>query len=1166
MSSEDLLPEDNQNADYQEQALRMMNPYKQHKLNLFYTWLNEFEYVADIIGVPDDKMVDLFTRMMQHDVRKNEPGINYCKLSYDKILTHYIKLLTPIPEIQIHRKRFMCRDQYEKEPLLNYADNLYKIFTKCNFKYCVENKLYERFIHGIRNNNARTYLKKMFSTFDEIRENLNKLPKDNEEEEKDQIFIAWLNKFEYVAENIGVPDQKMVELFNNMRKRFLCRNQYEQETIENYAKCLRKIINKCCYKTDLEERLCEQFINGIHDDEIRTHLKNHTDLSFDEMTTKAIEFDKNNLITNYVNSALLMTHPYNPKKKIKFYAWLNKFEYVADIVKVPDSKMLQFFNHMVVNNVHTEIRINNTDVNLSKLSYDDATKLYYRYLSTSKETDLYKQRFKCRYQFENETIENYADSLCKIYNNSSYKNSKEDKLLEQFINGIREDKIRTKLKEFDVFSFDETVIVASHLSKLNEITNHMNKGISMIHIFSLKNEDKFYEWLNKFEYVADVIEVPHHEMIKFFNEMVDNDVHSAVKKFFSSVEFSELSYDKIINHYLCYFVSSNETDSQRKRFLCRNQYEQETIENYAKCLRKIINKCCYKTDLEERLCEQFINGIHDDEIRTHLKNHTDLSFDEMTTKAIEFDKNNLITNYVNSALLMAHPYNPKNKIKFYAWLNKFEYVADIVKVPDNKMLQLFNHMVVNKVHTEIRINNTDVNLSKLSYDDATKLYYRYLSTSKETDLYKQRFKCRYQFENETIENYADSLRKIYHKSSYKNSKEDKLLEQFINGIREDRIRTKLKEFDVFSFDETVIVASHLSKLNEITNHMNKGISMIHIFSLKNEDKFYEWLNKFEYVADVIEVPHHEMIKFFNEMVDNDVHSAVKKFFSSVEFSELSYDKIINYYLRYFSFPKKTDLHRNRFHCRNQYEGETIQNYADSLQKIYNKCYYKQRREKKLCEYFIKGIRDDDLKCILSKIPCTSFNATVAKAIGFTNVIQINDFITPALSMIQSYNPEKDGLFYEWLNKFEYVADTIGVPDNLMVEFFNGMVDDDVHESVMETNQSVNFSELSYDEIINHYLRYFSSSDDIDLHRKRFLCRNQYEQESIENYADCLRKIYYKCSDINRLEEELCIQFLNGIRDDKIKAYFKEFPRLSFDHMIVMIIAFQKEITFSRYYK
>lgn len=187
MSNEDLLPEDNQVSDYQERALRMMNPYKQHKQALFYIWLNEFEYVADIIGVPDDKMVDLFTKMMQHDVRNSEPGINYCKLSYDQILTHYIKLLTDIPKYQFYRKRFMCRDQYE------------------------------------------------------------------------------------------------------------------QETFLNYAICLRKIIDKCRYKTGLEERLCKQFINGIRDDKIRTEIEKFDDLSFDETVAAAADSANLNEITTYVN-------------------------------------------------------------------------------------------------------------------------------------------------------------------------------------------------------------------------------------------------------------------------------------------------------------------------------------------------------------------------------------------------------------------------------------------------------------------------------------------------------------------------------------------------------------------------------------------------------------------------------------------------------------------------------------------------------------------------------------------------------------------------------------------------------------------------------------------------------------------------------------------------
>ncbi|KAI4474383.1 hypothetical protein M0804_014889, partial [Polistes exclamans] len=133
----------------------------------------------------------------------------------------------------------------------------------------------------------------------------------------------------------------------------------------------------------------------------------------------------------------------------------------------------------------------------------------------------------------------------------------------------------------------------------------------------------------------------------------------------------------------------------------------------------------------------------------------------------------------------------------------------------------------------------------------------------------------------------------------------------------------------------------------------------------------------------------------------------------------------------------------------------------------------------------------------------------------------------------TYNPKYEGTFQFWLNKFKYVADILEVPDDKIVEFFNNMVDQNIHTTVKQTFPFVSFSELPYEGVVIHYLRNFSSHE-VDLHLKRFTCRNQYEKETIENYADSIRKLFYKCIDTNDYEERLCERLINGLREHDIK--------------------------------
>ncbi|KAI4476794.1 hypothetical protein M0804_013238 [Polistes exclamans] len=588
-----------------------------------------------------------------------------------------------------------------------------------------------------------------------------------------------------------------------------------------------------------------------------------------------------------------------------------------------------------------------------------------------------------------------------------------------------------------------------------------------------------------------MFEVPDDKMKELFLTLVHEDFHAQIQLCFSYVNFSKISYEQIIEYYFHYFKSPNE-DPHRRRFLCRNQYEQESTENYANSLRKICNKYNFQQPVENKLCKKFINGIHDEEIRTQLKKLSFLSFDEIVQFASDVKDSKEIITYLTEALSM-------------------------------------------------------INIYHLEKDN----------------LHRSRISCRDQYEKETLEEYAYNLRKIYNKCIDRNRLEKKLCDQFINGIYDDDIRNHLSKIPDLSFDEMVVEAVQFEKGNLIPYYINRALSMIRTYNPEREGDFCCWLNKFEYVANFIRVPNVKMVKFFYKMVDYDVHLNVKEAFPFIDFFELSYEEVINNYFFYFTLSTETCLYRSRFVCREQYEKETIKKFADSLRAIYEKCKYSVPKNKKLCEVFINGILDEKIKIYLKRTPQLLFDEMVAKAIEFENTNEIIHYLNPEIPMIHVYNPEKEGMFYLWLNKFEYVVDVVGVPNYLMVQLFCNMVDNNVHRNVKMGFPSVHFYKLSYDKIINHYLRFFAPSDEIYLHRKRFYGRHQYEQETIENYANHLQKIYNKCNYTCRTDERLCDQFIRGISDDDIRNHLNQIHGLSFCEIVIEAIAIAKEINFSQ---
>ncbi|KAI4476670.1 hypothetical protein M0804_013391 [Polistes exclamans] len=457
-----------------------------------------------------------------------------------------------------------------------------------------------------------------------------------------------------------------------------------------------------------------------------------------------------------------------------------------------------------------------------------------------------------------------------------------------------------------------------------------------------------------------MIEVPDDKIIPFFNKMVHRDVHKNVKHAYPFIKFPELSYEEIINHYLTYFSSSFENDLHKSRFICRKQYENETIvivtmlivEINADCLQKIYYQCRFISRMEEELCEKFINGIRNDDLRNYLIKSPSLLFDETILKAIEFSKSDLISYYLVPALSKISSYNQTMEGLFYAWLNRFEYVENNIKEPYDKMVELFNEMVDNKVYRRVKKIFLSVNFAELSYKEIINYYLRYFSLSRDTNLHRSRFMCRKQYEEESIENYANSLRKIFSKCYYVDHTDERLREQFC------------KKFASMNYSN---ISRFFARGNQITMHLNQALSMIHIYNPKKEGMFYVWLNKFEYETDVLNVPDHKMVEFFIKMIDKDLQMSAKMSFPCVNFSQLSYEMIINYYLRYFAISNKTDLHRKRFKCRDQYKNETIDKYAKNLKKIYNKCDDKSNLEEKLCKKFLNEILDKNIRNVLIKM-------------------------------------------------------------------------------------------------------------------------------------------------------------------------------------------------------
>ncbi|KAI4475978.1 hypothetical protein M0804_013963 [Polistes exclamans] len=92
---------------------------------------------------------------------------------------------------------------------------------------------------------------------------------------------------------------------------------------------------KCDYKTYGETRLCTKFLNGTFCEHIKAHLTEFLNITYAETVEIAIALEKK-VMTEFLNLALSIINTYNSAMQDEFHVWLKKFEYVADIIEVPD--------------------------------------------------------------------------------------------------------------------------------------------------------------------------------------------------------------------------------------------------------------------------------------------------------------------------------------------------------------------------------------------------------------------------------------------------------------------------------------------------------------------------------------------------------------------------------------------------------------------------------------------------------------------------------------------------------------------------------------------------------------------------------------------------------------------------------------------------------------
>ncbi|KAI4476652.1 hypothetical protein M0804_013373 [Polistes exclamans] len=172
---------------------------------------------------------------------------------------------------------------------------------------------------------------------------------------------------------------------------------------------------------------------------------------------------------------------------------------------------------------------------------------------------------------------------------------------------------------------------------------------------------------------------------------------------------------------------------------------------------------------------------------------------------------------------------------------------------------------------------------------------------------------------------------------------------------------------------------------------------------------------------------------------------------------------------------------------------------------------------------------------------------------------LDSCISVANLMLEKFQPEYVSI-YSWLNKFESVADYVGIPDHRMGEFLYSMLKSPECLNIKKDDPTRLSFNYSYQEIKSAFLTYYGLLDAIKLARNRFKFRIQYKHETIEKYAASLQNLFIECSYMGSLKSKLTKQFLDGLLNKDISISvqnFNPYNALPFKEAVKKAVELQK---------
>ncbi|KAI4474228.1 hypothetical protein M0804_014954 [Polistes exclamans] len=158
-------------------------------------------------------------------------------------------------------------------------------------------------------------------------------------------------------------------------------------------------------------------------------------------------------------------------------------------------------------------------------------------------------------------------------------------------------------------------------------------------------------------------------------------------------------------------------------------------------------------------------------------------------------------------------FNPECMI-FLVWQNCFEFLVEILEIPDNIKSYFLLNMIKSSAIKMIRRKVGHINLLSLSYDTLMSKLEEIFSNYQDEFVARFRFDWRDQIKGESVREYADALIKLIVKCNYGSRTKFNLINRFVIGLRSKKAQDKLLKMKKLSFNKAVYLAECIEFLEK----------------------------------------------------------------------------------------------------------------------------------------------------------------------------------------------------------------------------------------------------------------------------------------------------------------------------------------------------------------